>query len=205
VNLSIAICAHISRKEQAEALSREVGAPISMDHGDLGCVANHERSLRLAVETPADWDLVLEDDASLVPDFSEQVRAALAVCPAPFASLIYPYIGSPDPEVRARLEKHDPCWVMRQGLDMALAVAVRADYVQDLLEVSEAVGAELPHLPADHRWGEAMMRLGFWVPHAYPSLVEHADGRSLMIDPPDGFERRAYRVGGRKQWTEASI
>lgn len=202
--ISIAICAHVSRKEQAEDLAARLGCPISMDEGDLGSIVNHDAAMRLAAQTPADWTITMEDDASPIPDFHAQAAAALATAPIPFASLYYGYVGHPEESITTMLAENDPNWYVIQGWANTVCVAVRSDHVATLLNTSEKITEELP---ADHRWGEAARRLGYgWIPHSYPSLVEHLDKGSLIAGPqPPGFRRRAYVVGGRELWTGTTL
>lgn len=197
--LSLAICAHHSRKEMARKLSMELDAPVAMDEGDRGSVANHDAALRLAAEVSADWMVVIEDDAQPISDFRAQAAAALATAPAPIAGFYYGYVGSPDETIRALLIEKDPCWYIVQGLANAVCTAIRADFVEPLLHAATLVTEDLP---SDHRWAEAAYGLGYrWLPHSYPSLVEHADTGSLIAGSTTGFARRAYKVGGREHWT----
>lgn len=202
-SLSIAICAHVARKQQAQDLSRQLLCPIALDEGDRGAVVNHDMALRLAAMVPADWVIVMEDDALPIPDFRQQAAAALDTCPAPFASLYYGYLGSPDGDIGAQLTEGDPNWFMRQGLSSAVCVAIRYEKVGSVLNQVRQITEELP---ADHRWAEAFNALGHrWVPHVNPSLVDHADEGSLIAGNTEGFPRRAYRVGGRGQWTGSTL
>lgn len=201
--VSIAICAHISRKEMAHDLAIQLDAPISMDEGERGSVANHNATLRLAAESAADWVMVMEDDAEPIPEFREQAAAALAVCPGPFASLYFGYVGAPDARIAAELAHKNPHWVMRQGLSSAVCLAIRADHIDPFFAQIEQVTEDLP---ADHLYAEAAFALGHrWNPHSHPSLVNHRDSGSLIAGDPPNFHRRAYRVGRRAQWLDRTI
>lgn len=200
--LSIAVCAHISRKEKADDLALQLDCPIALDEGDRGSVANHDAAFRLAAEVQADWYVVIEDDALPIPDFRAQAAAALATAPVPFAALYYGYCGTADEFIRSELEKRDPDWFLRQGFSNGVCLAVQHEFFAPMMRHVETID----NIPADHRYAEAASKLGYrWLPHANPSLVEHGDDGSLIAGDTTNFPRRAYRVGGREKWTGKTL
>lgn len=202
--VSAAVVAHTARQEMAEALASSLNCPISWDDGTIGSVANHDVALELAAQAPADWFIAMEDDAEPVNDFLDQAAAALSTSPVPYACLYFGWVEEPDPKIAFNLQENDPHWYMLQGWANTVCVAVRHDHLEPLMRTSFQVSSELPHLPADHRWGEAARRLGHaWIPHSNPSLVQHSDVPSLIAGPAP--PRRAYRVGTRDRWEQKCL
>ena len=202
VSISVAVCGHYKRREMSESLASQLDCPISMDVGTRGSIANHDATLRLAAEADADWLIAIEDDAQPVADFYDQAERALRECPAPIASLYFGYVGKRDPGMDYLLRTQDRHWIMGTGLANAVCLAVHRTFYPQLMSLC----TESNDLPADHRYSEAALQLGYdWVPHAYPSLVEHADVDSLIAGrPTPDFERKAYAVGGREVWSKDS-
>lgn len=175
---------------------------VSVDNGVLGCDANHVAVQRHLSALPADWYVVLEDDAVVVPDWRRQVAAALEVAPQPVVSL---YLGRLRPPqfvsqvVRAVgcANSADASWIVGRRMLHAVGYAIRADLLASLNDFDSA-------LPADER-------LSAWrsgVAYCWPSLVDHAD-LPTVVRHRDGQPRQpgrtAYRVGGRDVWTEREV
>jgi hypothetical protein len=195
--LSIAICAHHSRKEMAETLASKLDCPISMDDGSLGDTRNHDQTLKLAAETPSDWVLLIEDDAQPVQGFYEQACMALAVAPQPIASLYFGYIGD-SRAFTARLEREDPHWFCLTALANTVCFCIRRDFLPPFLEAMESC----TETTSDGKYEHAALSLGQKTfAYSYPSLVEHADVRTVHYTGADPVPRHAYRVGTRPAWS----
>ena len=194
--LSVAICAHISRQDMAEALQSQLDCPVSMDDGTLGSERNHDKALKLAAEKLSDWVILIEDDAQPIPEFYEQASAALAVAPQPIASLYFGYIGD-DRALGPKLSSADPHWFVSDGLANTVCLAVRRDFLPALLEAAE----RYPDIPSDLRYERAAYSLSQnTFAYSYPSLVEHADVQTVHYTGAPHVERRAFRVGTRPEW-----
>ena len=187
-------------------LGAAVGADyVSVDTGNLGCTQNHAQVWRTltALSEGHEWCVVLEDDALPTPDFRAQLDAALAVAPASIVSL---YLGSgyiDDLRMATMLNRAnlvDANWLVTQGRIMhAVALAVRTDLLPELVKA-------LP--PKDQAIDRSLSlwarREGHQVAYTYPSLVDHADGPSL-VTRYKRQERRAWRWGGRDVWRNKTI
>lgn len=216
MSYAIGIVAHNDRFDMAYQLSRQVDADIiSFDNGDLGAFGNHIQTWTQLRETcgAAQWLVVLEDDAQPVPCFASQLDAALDAAPGPVLSL---YLGRTRPPqvqrpLRALIHAGlDTCWVQHDEMLHGVAIAIRADLVDSMLETI----VQSPYV------FEAIdTAIGMWAGtthYAWPSLVDHADTATVIDIHPDGqprgpiiptdtgipvlARRVAWKVGQRTTW-----
>jgi hypothetical protein len=203
--LTAGVVAHRQRMERALELADEVGADVvNVDDGTLGCEGNHLQVLKELTEIEPDWAVVLEDDAQPVPDFHDQLRAALEHTPAHIVSL---YLGTGNPSyqvqtqigiaVRAAQELHRS-WVLGDCLIGSVGYAVSGWLAQAMLPgIVERTG-ELPLRIS--RWAQ---QWEFKVAYTMPSLVEHADGTPIGYSEQEMANLRAAKVVGsqRRAWS----
>lgn len=201
--VSVAVMAHTARAQQALHLAAALGARLSIDDGTLGETVNGD--LAWSMHDPyADWHLVLQDDAVPVDGLLEHVAAALEHCP-PTAVSLYVGTGRPrQPAVErgiALAEAKGTAWMECATLLWGVAVAMPTAHVAPFLSWAQA-----NRLPYDRRIGAYWQRARIPVRYTWPSLVDHADGPTLL-DHPWGrptMPRRAWRVGVPSTWdTEA--
>jgi len=210
--IRIGIVGHVQREEMALDLYNQVDADfLSIDPLDgIGCLANHLAVWRWHADNPgSDFCLVLEDDAVPVEDFRHQLAAALAVAPTPIVSLYLGrgYIG--DTQLSAsvrRAEATGSHWLLADHrLLHAVGLAVRRELLPSMItELSRRT--HLPRArsgPIDHMLGQWARRNHHEVAYTVPSLVDHADGPSLVMRHRRA-PRTAWRTGGREQWTSTS-
>ena len=92
-DIKFCIVGHHARRKQAVALAMSIGAHLLLDEGNHGANWNHRRALEWA-----SWQdcrvVIIEDDASPVPDFIEQVSEWLNRFPE---SLVSFYLGTGRP------------------------------------------------------------------------------------------------------------
>lgn len=204
------IVAHEARAEQAIQLAEQTNALIALDDGKLGCQLNHSRTLQHLATLGGAYALVLEDDAELVDGFLGQVTAALQAAPecvyedgntqpAPILSF---YLGSGYPKQWQRgiqraitkAAEQDATWILSEHLLHAVAYAIRTELIPDLL-------ANLPDLPIDQAISEWARTRGHQVAYTNPSLVNHADGDTVITGRrPRTTARKAWRTGTRNHW-----
>lgn len=199
MTVSIGVVADVRRPGMGEKLAAGVGADyLSVDTEARGCTWNHGEVWRMHGDAPADWNLVLEDDAIPVKGFREQLDAALAVAPAPIVSL---YLGRGYIEDRyidsmlARADVQGANWIVTPGRVLhAVALAVSGGVLESLVD-------NLPRgsSPIDRALSLWARRNGHRVAYSAPSLVEHDDGKSLVTRYYRA-ERKAWRVGVRDEW-----
>ncbi len=205
--LNIAVVAHLSRISLATELADKTGADhISIDDGTLGCEANHKTALRWHQQHPADWAIILEDDADPVDEFRHQLAEALAVAPAPLISL---YLGQKHPpqhqhaikDAINRAETVDACWITSRNLLHGVGYAIRHERITSLLEHTSPLPSS-QHITA---WAR---RHQIPVAYTFPSLVDHLDITPLIQHRHDRLTRqpgrKAWRVGTRTEWTTTS-
>lgn len=203
----IAVVADPRRGDMGNKLVDLVSADyLSIDQFQQGCTWNHSRAWRMLEglaesDNRADqWCLVLEDDAEPVDGFREQLDLALAAAPAPIVSL---YLGRgyiEDRYIGGLLNRADTFgahWLVSPGRILhGVALAVRGDLLPSMV-------ANLPKGSAAIDRGLSMWarREGHRVAYTWPSLVDHADGTSLVTRYKRA-ERRAWRTGVRDEWSD---
>lgn len=203
----IAVISDPRRGDMGERLVNRVAADYhSIDIAQQGCTWNHRQAWRtLAGLNSRDgdndqWCLVLEDDAEPVLGFREQLTLALAAAPAPIVSL---YLGQgyiEDRSIAGSLNRADTFgahWVVTQGRILhAVALAVRGDLLPSLVDNLPSGNAAI-----DRSLSMWARRNSHQVAYSWPSLVEHADGTSLVTRYRRA-ERRAWRTGTRDDWSD---
>jgi len=203
--ISIGVVADARRGEMGTRLARQVEADyLSVDSGSLGCTGNHSAVWKWHADHPADWNVVLEEDALPVDRFRDQLTAALAVAPASIVSL---YLGRgyiEDRRMEALLHSADTTgshWVVAHGRILhAVALAVRGDLLPSMttrfpLRRTQQIDRVLSQWARSH---------GHRVAYSVPSLVDHADEPSL-VTRYRRLPRKAWRIGSRDDWSDRMI
>jgi hypothetical protein len=173
VSLAVAVVAHPARLAAAEQLATTLSAHLVVDEHQQGEWPTHARALAWAAEQDTSHALVVQDDAVPVPGLLEHVAAAIDAHPdGPIAS-----------------------WLVANTLLWGVATVLPA--------------ADLPALLA---WGRRCtlpydQRIGAWyrnqqrpVRYTWPSLVDHADGPSLLTGRARTVPRVAWRTGAPASW-----
>ncbi|HCD5730340.1 hypothetical protein NY414_23035 [Enterobacter hormaechei] len=191
-DIKFCIVGHHARRKQAVALAMSIGAHLLLDEGNHGANWNHRRALEWA-----SWQdcrvVIIEDDASPVPDFIEQVSEWLNRFPE---SLVSFYLGTGRP----------PQYQMQVAERLIVADKTRSDFIT-LPRLIHGVCYSVPpqHIervlsrwdsskPADYAVGDAY---GGAVVYPCYSLVDHADGEPVERHPdsaPRTERRRAWRM-----------
>ena len=205
---AIGIVAHVKRADQAQTLAQQVQADyIHIDDGTLGCENNHRHVWQWMVDNNTQpWGVVLEDDALPVEGFRQQLEQALTVAPAPVVSL---YLGRLRPchwqapiNIATREAKAiDASWLTTTHLLHAVAVAIRTHLLPSLL------GSYRTALAIDEHISNWTRQHQHPVAYTWPSLVNHADGPTLVRHPDQDRRlpgRTAWAVGQRPRWTTTS-
>lgn len=198
---AVAVVAHVKRTAQAEALATRIGARTFTDDGSLGEWANHARALAWAADHGS-HAVIVQDDAVPIPEFN--VCAHLAIEHRP-EDLIGLYVGRQRP-MRERVEKAvaradeiGASWITGERLCWGVATIVPTHAIPALLAFESSA-------PYDRRLGQAWRSVtGRDVVYCWPSLVDHADGESViqgrMLRQPG---RVAHRVGV-PSWVDVSV
>lgn len=176
---------------------------LTVDDGSLGCTRNHTNAWRRHAEAPAEWNLNLEDDAVPVDMFRDQLEKALNVAPSPIVSLYLGggYIG--DHLTRALLENAqamDAHWAVTPGAVLhAVALAVREDILSPMIEFLNGKTRAVDSMLSS--WA---VRNSYQISYSIPSLVDHADEKSLVTKYRRS-PRRAFKTGRREEWSSKLI
>lgn len=204
MTISIGVVSDVRRREMGIRLAQLVDADfLTIDDGSLGCTRNHINAWRQHAKAPAEWNLNLEDDAVPVDAFRDQLEGALNAAPAPIVSLYLGggYIG--DNLVRALLkaaEKAGSNWAVTEGaVRHAVALAVRREVLFPMIEHLERKTG-----PVDSMIGSWAVHNSHRVAYSLPSLVDHADGKSL-VTKYHRSPRRAFKTGQREGWCSKLI
>jgi hypothetical protein len=180
---------------------------MSVDTGHLGAPSNHRMVWSVLSDLDTEWTVVLEDDATPVPDFRAQLAAALDAAPAPIVSA---YLGRLRPpkfqaligNALAEADSAGAHWITSTTqLLHGVAVAIKTDLVPDLL-------ANFRVMPVDQAIGAWARSRDHRIAYTVPSLVDHADLPTLIqhadLKPrPPG--RVAWRVGQRDSWNGKAV
>lgn len=200
MKLSITVMAHPARADQAKALANQVGASIAFDYGKgQNVTGDFAWRLGLSVRS-ADWVIVLEDDAVPIPGFRKHAEAALAHIPQDSLISFYTGTGQPRPEKVAKAvaeaDAAGNAWLECDALLWGVAVALPAGRVPEMLESV----VTHPDTRYDTRLSNWAYGIGLPIFYTNPSLVDHADGPSLIHRPGQRPPRRAHRVGTPDSW-----
>ena len=205
----IGIVSHVSRREQAERLALKVNADyVSEDDGTLGCEGNHRRVWEWLAATADTWSVVLEDDALPVDGFTYQLEQALSVAPTPIASL---YLGQGQPrqwqdriyQAIHAAEQDNACWIVGKRLLFGVAVCIKTDLISSMLACIDTSTR-----PIDFAIKDWAVQAGHDICFPTPSIVDHADGPTLITDRTDttrDMPRTAWRIGERERWTSKQV
>lgn len=209
-SLLIGVVAHRSRLRMAEALAEKTQAQVlnvdqtnasNQDDSVTACAANHLTVLRRLQSMVAGdtWCIILEDDAQPIDDFRVHAAAALKHAPT---HLVGFYIGrAGNIEALQTAQSLDRAWVMADYMISAVAYAVRADILTDLLADYPRYG---PTPTPEVRFTDWCRSKGWWFCYTVPSLVDHNDGDSLIFTENNTYEirqmRKAWRVGVANNW-----
>lgn len=195
VSVSYAVVGHHSRRDRAEKLAVKLDAALVMDEGDRGSLTNHDAAWVAAHTADADYVAVLEDDAEPISDFRYHVEQALDHLPGPGA--VSCYLGTARPRQGAVAQAlslaDDASWLRSRSAWWGPALVLPAEHVRPML-----MRVRHLHMPYDQRLSAYLRSVGLPCYYTLPSLVEHADGASLLRDCP--LPRRAHRVGAPSGW-----
>jgi hypothetical protein len=204
----IGIVAHRERETMADQLAVKVHPTVvSVDTGRMGANTNHLFVWNHLAHEDTRWSVVLEDDAEPIDDFRDHLEAALEAAPFPIVSL---YLGQKRPpqhqadiaDALAKADANQAHWIVATQLFHAVAVAIHTELLPDMLNNMKT------YLPIDENIGQWSRRAGHPIAYTNPSLVDHADGPTL-ITHPDGAEREpgrvAHRVGTHLHWNQTCV
>lgn len=192
------VVAHKDRYAIATDLADYLSADISVDLGDLGSNANHDRAWKMASKSGQTWSAVIEDDVILTDNFLDHVQDALAHMPS--EGVLSLYSGYPRPlgdRVKravhnARASGHS--FLRYNSLLWGPAVLMPSRLVPSMLKMVSRINS----LQYDQRFSFWTSRHRIPVYYTMPSLVEHRDEPSLIWG--DRPPRKAWWFGEPHDW-----
>lgn len=185
VSLSATIMAHHKRESSAQSLSRQFDIPITWDTNndrwDTG-----RRSL-LSFDTTATHHLVLQDDAIAEDNLLLQIKEALQY--VPYGRPLCLYIGRVQKFARIwiRQIRRDTSWITMPGINWGVGLVIPTNHIEPAVVYGDSLN--LPNYDLRLSRYFEQERIKCWYP--WPSLVDHADGPSLVAGRNGG--RHAYR------------
>jgi hypothetical protein len=197
VTLAVVVVSHPARSDAALHLAAQLGGALVVDDG-RGEWATHERALEWAAGQHCSHALVVQDDAVPVPRMVEHARAAVEAYPEGPIGL---YVGRSRPrpgQVERAVRLAEECgasWLEADSLLWGVATILPAVDLPGLLE-----WGRIASLPYDQRLGLWYRRQRRPVRYTWPSLVDHADGPSLIPGRPRREPRTAWRTGAPTSW-----
>lgn len=211
ITINAGVVAHQDRRERAYRLRDQLDefyqTGIFLDDGRMGCDYNHLHAWdSITAGAEAEWCMVLEDDAVLdgkTSVFAYQLRQALNHAPSPIVSL---YLGRGRPiHWQRRIENAmrfvDRPFIVTTHLLHCVGVCIRTEVAQEMLDDTRAAVDSSVHKPIDEAWTEAIQARNLPVAYTNPSLVDHADERSVAHQYTAAQPVRvAWRVGVRQSW-----
>lgn len=190
--IKVVVVGHHSRRHQASQLAHLLDAHLLIDEGNNGANWNHRRAIEWASQQVCRV-VIMEDDALLLPGFTDSVREWVTRFPD---NLISFYLGTGRPpqyqqQIAASLIDADK----RRGdyitMDRLIHGVCYSPPVSGLSRITQ----NWNHTKAaDYAVGDA---LGGKVIYPCYSLVEHADGVTVERHPdnqPRIERRRAWRL-----------
>lgn len=206
--IHVGVVSDVRRADRGQALADQVRADLlTADDGTLGCTGNHALMWGELARNPAEWNVVLEDDAEPVKGFRDQLAAALAVAPCPIVSL---YLGTGyinDNRTAVLLGQAAQVgaqWLVGNAVLHAVALAVRGDLVPSLVAHALPAAGRQVATPIDRALATWARRNSLGVAYSIPSLVDHADVPSLVTQYRRA-PRRAWHAGTRDAWNNKTM
>lgn len=196
--IKVVVVGHHSRRPQACHLAKLVDAHLLIDEGDNGANWNHRRAIEWASQQDCRV-VIMEDDALLLPEFTDSVREWVTRFPD---NLISFYLGTGRPpqyqqQIAASLIEADK----RRGdyitMDRLIHGVCYSPPVSGLSRIMQNWNRTKA---ADFAVGDA---LGGKVIYPCYSLVDHADGVTVERHPdnqPRNERRRAWRLARGIEW-----
>lgn len=199
-DIRFVVVGHHSRREMAQRLADMLDAHLLIDEGDNGANANHRRAIEWASQQDCRV-VIMEDDALLLPGFTDSVREWVTRFPD---SLISFYLGTGRPpqyqqQIAASLidaDKRRGDYIMMDRLIHGVCYSPPVSGLSRIMQNWNCTKA------ADYAVGDA---LGGKVIYPCYSLVDHADGVTVERHPdnqPRVERRRAWRLALFPAWTK---
>lgn len=197
--IKVVVVGHHSRRHQASQLAHLIDAHLLIDEGDNGANWNHRRAIEWASRQVCRV-VIMEDDALLLPGFTDSVREWVTRFPD---NLISFYLGTGRP----------PQYQQQIAASLIEADKRRGDYItMDRLIHGVCYSPPVCGLggilqnwnrskAADYAVGDA---LGGKVIYPCYSLVDHADGETVERhhdNEPRNERRRAWRLALSSTWS----
>lgn len=207
--ITISIMAHPLRIEQAVRLADHVEADgIAWDEcgdeWDTGARAWAKGSP--LSDWTSDWHLVLQDDALPVPGLRDQLDRAVKHCPRTAVSL---YVGTGRPRQAAirraiaRADAEHAAWLEYPWLLWGVAVMLPVEYIHTMIGWANMQPRERAYDQRLSWYFRTVLQRP--VRYTWPSLVDHADGPTLIAHSQPPVERRAHRVGLPRRWDTDAV
>lgn len=205
------VVAHRLRLAQAINLTNQLDITRTpgkcfIDDGFLGEWRNTRRALEWGRQRDVSHVLVLQDDAVPVPGFMDHVHEAVRRRPDDLISL---YVGTGRPRAAEVLEaveearRSHASWLVADGPIWGVGIVWPVHCVNSFLQWGDRWRHRLPYDQRALAWSQATGRRCYYT---WPSLVNHADGPSVIKGRSHQLElvRVAHEVGV-PDWNDTEV
>lgn len=202
MKLSAVVMAHPDRREQAEAVQARLDRPTAIVWDETHNVWDTGRRAMLAYDPGCSHHVVVQDDVLVPRDLLAGIERALEFVPE--GSPLGGYIGRIRPcpyqmaQVTARADRRSASWIVLSEPIWGPLIVVPTACIPEMIDFCDGLdGMRNYDLRISRYFKEK--QIDVWFP--WPSIVDHADGPSLIIgrsatDRRTGRTRVAYRFCG---------
>lgn len=201
MRLSAVIMAHPDRREQAEAVRARLDRPAPIVWDEVHNVWDTGRRAMLAFDPAADYHAVIQDDVLVPRDLLAGMERALEYVPE--GSPLGGYLGMIRPcpygvaEATKRADREGASWIVFPEPIWGPLICVPTACIEEMVQFCDGLDMRNYDLRVSRYFKEKGVDV--WFP--WPSIVDHADGPSLIIgrsatDRRTGRTRIAYRFCG---------
>ena len=201
ITLSAALMAHPDRREQVQEILARLDRPVEVTWDRIHDLWDTGRRAMLAYDPAADYHVVIQDDVLVPRDLLAGLEKALTHVPA--GHPVCGYIGRlrPWPErmsqLTAKAARQNASWVVMPEPMWGPLICVPTACIEEMVQFCDGLDMRNYDLRVSRYFKEKGVDV--WFP--WPSIVDHADGPSLIIgrsatDRRTGRNRIAYRFCG---------
>lgn len=182
ITLSVAMMAHPKRAEQVKAICARLDRDVPVTWDEKGSRWDTGRRAMLAYDPACTHHAVIQDDVIPCRDLFAGLEVALAYVPENVA--VCGYVGRVRPfaemvtQAARRAQRLNASWLMMHTLNWGPLIAVPTGLIPEMIRHCDLL-KDIPNYDRRlSRYFELQRGVKTW--YTWPSLVDHADGPSLV-------------------------